>query len=479
MRIGAETRGGDITARILVVDGNAAARAALSEALAVELASAPRLDGVGSGRGAAELLRAGRYDVLLLDLDSLADLSPAVDDAVARLVRLAAGALVLALSGANSISTAMAAMRAGAHDFAVRPLGGRAIAERLSDMADRHGGGAGRLTLRPANAGRATRFSGFVGASNQMLVVYEQIERIAASDAPVFITGEPGTGKDLCAEALHARGPRAGGRYVALDCGQLARHLLEGELFGVSRGALSGAETDRKGAAELADGGTLYLAEIDALDQGLQGKLLRFLQTGAMSRIGETAARPARVRVICGTSRNPMQLIAERAFREDLFYRLHVLPIHLPPLRQRGTDAALLARHFLAQFSAAENKTFTGFSEAALALISAEDWPGNVRQLEALIRRVVVMSPGGEVDDSLLAAADFDSRFIATGTTVERPRRPSVLPMWQQEQRIIEDAIQSFGGNIALAAQALELSPSTIYRKRQAWSEMEGTRGAA
>ena len=477
MRVGAETRGGDTAARILVVDGDAVARAALSEALAAELAFAPLLDGVASGRAATELLRAARYDALLVDLDSLADLSPAADDAVARLVRLAAGALVLALSGAGSVTAAMAAMRAGAHDFAVRPLSGRAIAERLSDMADRHGGGT-RLALRPADAGLATRFSGFVGASNQMLVVYEQIERIAASDAPVFITGEPGTGKDLCAEALHQRGPRAAGRYVALDCGQLARHLLEAELFGVSHGALSGTETDRKGAAELADGGTLYLAEIDALDQSLQGKLLRFLQTGTMSRIGETASRQARVRVICGTSRNPTQLIAERAFREDLFYRLHVLPIHLPPLRQRGTDAALLARHFLAHFGGAENKAFTGFSAAALARITAEDWPGNVRQLETLIRRIAVMYPGGEVDEQMLASADFDSPSSPIGVT-ELPRRPAILPMWQQEQRIIEDAIQSFGGNIALAAQALELSPSTIYRKRQAWAEMDGRRGAA
>ncbi len=477
MQIGTESRDLDAAARILVVDGDAVARTALSEALAAELASAPVLDGVPSGRAAAELLRAARYDALLIDLDSLTDLSPNADDAVARLVRLAAGALVLALSGAGSVTAAMAAMRAGAHDFAVRPLGGRAIAERLCDMADRHGGT--RLALRPADAGLATRFSGFVGASSQMLVVYEQIERIAASDAPVFITGEPGTGKDLCAEALHQRGPRAGGRYVALDCGQLARHLLEAELFGVSRGALSGTESDRKGAAELADGGTLYLAEIDALDQSLQSKLLRFLQTGTLSRIGESASRQAQVRVICGTSRNPTQLIAERAFREDLFYRLHVLPIHLPPLRQRGTDAALLARHFLAQFGAKENKVFTGFAEAALARIAAEDWPGNVRQLETLIRRVVAMYPGGEVSETMLAAADFDSPAQTVSGTAELPRRPVILPMWQQEQRIIEDAIQSFGGNITLAAQALELSPSTIYRKRQAWAEMDGRRGAA
>lgn len=474
MRTGAEAH----SARLLVVDGDAIGREVLADALAAELAPQPGVVTVASGRDAAETLRAERFDVVIADLCSLVDLAASVEDAVSRLVRLATGALVLALSDAGSVSTAVAAMRAGAHDHAVKPVGSRAVAERLCEMAARHGH-AGRIAVRPDNAGLATRFSGFVGTSSQMLVVYEQIERIAVSASPVFITGEAGTGKDICARALHERGPNAAGPFVAVDCGAISRDLLEAELFGVSRGALSGAEGDRRGAAELAHGGTLYLAEVDMLDLTLQGKLLRFLQTGTMSRIGESAQRAAEARVVCSTSRNPMQLIAERSFREDLFYRLHVLPIHLPPLRQRTGDAAVLARHFLEQFAAEEHKRFVDLSPTVLDWIEYRDWPRNVRQLENLMRRIAVIYPGGEIEVSMLEAADFEDGPLAGRAVTDRARRPAILPMWQQEQRIIEDAITSFGGNVALAAQALELSPSTIYRKRQAWAEMDGRRGAA
>ena len=313
-----------------------------------------------------------------------------------------------------------------------------------------------------------------------MQVVYEQIERVAGSSAPVFITGESGTGKDLCAEALHERGNRAHRRFVAVDCAAIPQDMMEAELFGVVGGAITGAGDDRKGAAELADGGTLFLDEIGEIDLSLQGKLMRFLQTGTISRLGESGVRKLDVRLICATHRNPMQLIAERKFREDLFYRLHVLPIHLPPLRQRPSDIAVLARHFLERFSAEERKSFLGFTPEAASQLVAREWPGNVRQLETLIHRLVVMFDGGEIDAAMLALADLDAPVAAAQPQPALlPRRQTVLPMWQQEQRIIEEAIESFAGNIALAAAALELSPSTIYRKRQAWAELEGKKGAA
>ncbi len=325
----------------------------------------------------------------------------------------------------------------------------------------------------------AAGFAGFVGASSQMQFVYEQIERIAPSSAPVFITGESGTGKDVCAEALHERGPRAGKRFVAINCAAIPRELMEAELFGVARGAYTGAHEDRKGAAELADGGTLFLDEIGEMDLSLQSKLLRFLQTGAVSRVGEASVRQIDARVICATNRNPMTLIAEKKFREDLFYRLHVLPIHLPPLRQRPADILVIARHFLAVFSREERKLFPGFrSDAADALV-AHEWPGNVRQLQNLVRRIVVMFDGGEIGAEMVKAADIESIGITREPVAAATSGRDILPLWRQEQQIIEAAIQSFAGNIALAAAALELSPSTIYRKRQAWAEIDGKRGAA
>uniref|UniRef100_UPI002FC7DD56 sigma-54 interaction domain-containing protein n=1 Tax=Devosia sp. TaxID=1871048 RepID=UPI002FC7DD56 len=281
-------------------------------------------------------------------------------------------------------------------------------------------------------------------------------------------------GKDVCAEALHAEGPRYGKRMVAINCAAIPRDLMESELFGVARGAFTGAHEDRKGAAELADGGTLFLDEIGEMDLSLQSKLLRFLQTGTLSRVGESGVRHVDVRVICATNRNPMQLITEKKFREDLFYRLHVLPIHLPPLRQRPTDIMVLARHFLALYATEEHKRFSGFAPEVASLLTSAEWPGNVRQLQNLVRRLVVMCDGGEITMPMLSAADIESRgvVVAPEPASRADRRQAILPMWQQEQRIIEDAIASFGGNVSLAAAALEISPSTIYRKRQGWAEM-------
>jgi two-component system repressor protein LuxO len=472
--------GAEPFARLLLVDRNVAGARATGEMLGACLVTPSRIDEARCGKDAAELLRIGPYDIVLIDLSSVDDIGGETEDAVARLVKLADGALTIALSEGASVTAAVAAMRAGAHDFIARPVSGAAFAARIGELAQRHGK-ARALTIGGSATRHAGGVAGFVGSSSQMQFVYEQIERIAPSSAPVFITGESGAGKDVCAEALHERGPRAGKRFVAINCAAIPRDLMESELFGVARGAYTGAHEDRKGAAELADGGTLFLDEIGEMDLSLQSKLLRFLQTGVVSRVGEASIRQVDVRVICATNRNPMTLIAEKKFREDLFYRLHVLPIHLPPLRQRPADILVLARHFLDRYAREEHKSFAGFrAEAADALV-AHDWPGNVRQLQNLVRRMVVMFDGGEIDAAMVAAADIESLSqqrapVATPSSV----RQTVLPMWRQEQRIIEDAIQSFSGNIALAAAALELSPSTIYRKRQAWAEAEGSkRGAA
>ncbi|HEV7719196.1 MAG TPA: sigma-54 dependent transcriptional regulator [Arsenicitalea sp.] len=442
--------------------------------------ASPELVELRGAREAVDLLRMQAFDIVLVDLPGLEDLAPQLEDAVGRLVKLAAGALVIVLSDGTSVSAAVAAMRAGAHDFIARPISAPAFSARIGELAQRHGK-ARALTIETRAPEVSTDFSGFVGASTQMQFVYEQIERIAPSAAPVFITGESGTGKEVCAEALHARGPRANKRFVAINCAAIPRDLIESELFGSVRGAYTGSVEDRKGAAELAHGGTLFLDEIGEMDLSLQSKLLRFLQTGTVTRIGEGSPRQVDVRVVCATNRNPMQLIVEKKFREDLFYRLHVLPIHLPPLRQRTADILVLARHFLARYAREERKIFSGYSSETANLLIGREWPGNVRQLQNLVRRLVVMFDGGEITADMIAAADIEGRGLAQeAPQPAQAKRQTILPLWRQEQRIIEDAIVSFGGNIALAAAALELSPSTIYRKRQAWAEMEtGKKGAA
>ena len=466
----------DPSGRLLLIDRDMEQAERVADALAQCLDQGTSITVVAGGKPAAELLREASFDIILADLSSLGDLAGHSDEAMLRLVRLADGALMVALSDGASVSAAVGAMRAGAHDYVAKPINAPIMAARIGELAQRHGK-CRSLGIEGRNGAGPSDFAGFIGASSAMQFVYEQIGRIATSSAPVFITGESGTGKDVCAEALHAKGPRAAKRLVAINCAAIPRDLMESELFGVARGAFTGAHEDRKGAAELADGGTLFLDESGEMDLSLQSKLLRFLQTGTLSRVGEGTVRRVDVRVICATNRNPMQLIAEKKFREDLFYRLHVLPIHLPPLRQRPSDVLVLARHFLKLYAAEEHKRFGDYSSEVASLLSAAEWKGNVRQLQNLVRRLVVMFDGGDITPAMLNAADIETRGLETvpETASRGEKRTAILPMWQQEQRIIEDAIASFGGNVSLAAAALEISPSTIYRKRQGWTELGHT----
>ncbi|MBN8999694.1 MAG: sigma-54-dependent Fis family transcriptional regulator, partial [Rhizobiales bacterium] len=280
-----------------------------------------------------------------------------------------------------------------------------------------------------------------------------------------------GTGKELCAEALHARSGRDGRPFIAINCSAIPRDLMESEIFGHVRGAFTGASETRPGAAELADGGTLFLDEIGEMDLGLQAKLLRFLQSGTVQRVGEATVRRVDVRIVSATNRDPFAEIAAGRFREDLFYRLHVLPIHMPPLRERADDILLLADAFLARFAAEERRDFAGFSPEAAALLRTHSGPGNVRELQNAIRRTVVLNHGTEVSASMLPATLRGVAVAVAASDTALSTNGAIMPFWEQERSIIESAVGAFSGNIARAAAALEISPSTIYRKRQAWQE--------
>ena len=456
----------DADVRLLLIERSAERARATMEAIISYWGEAISLVHCTSGQQALRSLRAGTFDVVLAETGSLDGLAGDEEAALSILAGASDGALIIALSDGGSVSLAVAAMRAGAHDHLSLPVSGPVLAARLGELGQRHG--KARALVREAVAERHADFEGFVGTTPQMRAVYDQILRIAPSAAPVFITGESGTGKEVSAEALHKRSPRAQKPFIAINAGAIPRELMEAEVFGAVRGAYTGAHEDRKGAIEMADGGTLFLDEIGEMDLSLQSKLLRFLQTGTITRVGESLSRPVDVRVICATNRNPMQLVSEKKFREDLFYRLHVLPIHLPPLRQRPGDIMPLAQNFLARFAKEENKAFAGFAPEVADLFVAREWPGNVRQLQNLVRRIVVMFDGGSVSGQMALAADIESRD-GYGATPAAGALPPILPMWQQEQKIIEDALDAFGGNIARAAAALEISPSTIYRKRLGW----------
>ena len=304
-----------------------------------------------------------------------------------------------------------------------------------------------------------------------MREVFEQIGRIAPSKAPVFVTGESGTGKEVTAEAIHARSPRAAKPFVALNCGAIPKDLMESEIFGHVKGAFTGAHEDRPGAAELADGGTLFLDEICEMDIGLQAKLLRFIQTGELKRVGD--------------GRDPL---GRRALRVR----------HQPRPRRRGAPPAASARTSITGCTCCRStcrrcapaartsfcspapswpasprrraSNFAGFSPEAERLIAACDWPGNVRQLQNVIRRVVVLHDGAEVEAGMLALPIVASGSPLVRTAEPEPARDAVEPFAVQEQRIIERALKVCDGNIPKAAAALGIAPSTIYRKRQSWA---------
>jgi len=425
-------------------------------------------------------------DVRLPDIDGLE---------VLKAIRQQALPLAVVVATAHgSVNMAVSAMQTGADDFLVKPFDRDRLLFTMRHALERQAL-RGEVRRLRAETGRPV-FHRFIGASPAMQAVYRLIEAAADSIATVFITGESGTGKELCAEALHLEGSRADKAFVAINCGAIPPDLMESEIFGHVRGAFTGAVQSRVGAAARADGGTLFLDEIGELPPDLQTKLLRFLQTGRVRPVGADADQAVSCRIVCATNRDPWAEVQAGRFREDLYYRLHVIPIHLPPLRERSTDVLEIARVLLARFTTEEGKRFSGFTPEAEALLMAFTWPGNVRQLENVIRSVVVLNDGEQVTDEILAAAMGQSATprreapAVAGPSVEPQGVTSELPLpgaggnggsyrihplWRVERAAIERAIAACDGNILRAAAHLEVSASTIYRKRQVWAERDGT----
>lgn len=375
----------------------------------------------------------------------------------------------------GSINRAVNAMRSGAFDFLVKP-----VAETVFVNAVKNA-----LTFDEPEAAIETKtqgrdFHAFVGESLAMQKVYERLEYVGGSNAPVFITGESGTGKELAALALHRIGKRRDRPFIALNCGAIPAELLESEVFGHVAGAFTGAALDQRGAARAADGGTLFLDEICELPPALQTKLLRFLQTGTVTPVGGSEPIPVDARIVCATNRDPFEELATGRLREDLFYRIHVVPLHLPPLRERGGDILRLAKYFLARFALEERKHLHQFSTKAVEKMLTMRWPGNVRQLENTIRMIAALYDGPEVTEEMLpdetrmsAAPLAPQQFAAVPVPVaDFDSRVAELvgqPLETVERSLIEATIRHCGDSIPKAAKILGVSPSTIYRRREGW----------
>ena len=434
---------------------------------------------------AREAYRRVRPQIMLLDLQL-----PDGDgiELLGELGRESPEARVIVITANGSINRAVQAMRAGAFDFLVKPFD---EARLLSAVAN-----AG-ATLAPlgdeAEESPAAGFQGFIGRSPPMDEIYRMVRSIGRSTATVFITGESGTGKEVCARAIHAVSARAKKPFVPLNCAAIPRDLLESEVFGHLRGAFTGALSDKPGAAAVADGGTLFLDEICEMDLSLQTKLLRFLQTSTIQPVGAARPVPVDVRIVCATNRDPTEEVRQGRFREDLFYRLHVVPIRMPPLRVRPEDIIDIAEASLVAFAAEEGKAFTGFDEEVRATLTTRPWPGNVRQLLNVVRNIVVLNDGPIVTTEMLPAeialgapgparAERVAALPVPARAVPKPSPHHAVnllvgtPLVEVERALIEATIEHCGGSIPRAAKMLALSPSTIYRKIESWTAAEARR---
>ena len=450
----------------MITDDDAVQRRYLSAALRNSGYQTVTADG---GRAALALLQDRRVDLMLLDL-----FMPDLDGfGVLREMReRGINMPVIVLTGDGSVDRAVEAMRAGASDFLEKP----AAPERL-DISIRNALAMSELSTELGRLVRAEEnrlgFDDLIAAAPATREAISVARRVARSDIPVLIEGESGTGKEVFARAIHGSSDRAGGPFIAVDCGAMPATLVESILFGHEKGAFAGAVSRRAGRFQEADGGTLFLDEVGELPLEAQVKLLRAIQTGEIDPVG--AAQPVRVdiRLISASNRDLSAMVAEGSFREDLFYRIGAFPLRLPPLRERREDLPALSRMFLKRFAAAEGVPVDGFARSALEAILAAPWPGNVRQLENTIHRAVVMADGALIrrEDLLEPEVEIDGLDGHDATSAGNGADPFLRRdgharrLLEIEEEAIRRALELYGGRMSETARRLGIGRSTLYRK--------------
>jgi DNA-binding NtrC family response regulator len=438
---------------VLVVDDEPGVRASVKMVL----------DGVcivleaSDGPAALEAVRSGDVDVCLLDVRL-----PGMEgiEVLERLKRLDAGLEVVLVTAVRTVRTAVEAMKLGAYDYLTKPFAVEDLRSVVNRALERRALHREVRYLRDELA-RHEGFDQLVGRSPAMRRVYEIVRQIADTTATVLITGESGTGKELIARAIHRQGGRRDRPFVAVNCAALPAELLESELFGHERGAFTGAHARKLGKFEVAHTGTLLLDEVGSLRLDLQPKLLRALQEREIERVGGSRAIGIDVRIIAATNADLRQAVAAGRFREDLFYRLHVVPIALPPLRHRRDDVAPLARHFMAKYARQFAKTVTDLSPGALGALERYHWPGNVRELENIIARSVALAsePIVQLDQIPLDVALAPAEATAEDQLNLREARHDV------ERLLILRALDRAGGNQTVAARLLGMHRNTLLVK--------------
>ena len=389
------------------------------------------------------------------------------------------GVEVLVITGYGTIEKAVEAMKLGAADFLTKPFSSEEFAVKVDRLVQSM---AERETLRRENRSlrventllreevddeKVPRYGEIVGESSAMQDVFRWIDRVARSDSTVMIYGESGTGKELVARAIHAGSSRGSGPFIRVNCGALSDSLLDSELFGHERGAFTGAEKQRRGRFELADGGTLFLDEVATVAPQTQIRLLRVLQERELERVGGEETIPVDVRIIAATNQPVDQLLEGSAFREDLFYRLHVVPLTLPPLRERREDIPLLAGHFMEKLKKRTCSHASEISPSALERLAEYEWPGNVRELENVVERALVLAEGSELGLSDLPPLESHHRPHGLETSGELSASGLDLNevVEGMEERLLRKALDQAKGVKAEAARLLGLKPSALYYK--------------
>lgn len=459
-------------ASILIVDDEKHTRDGLCAALEDEYDVAVARDADEAFR----LMDADEFDVVLTDLRMAGKSGlKVIDHAVKRPNR----PVVIMMTAYGNVDTAVEAMKRGAFDFLTKPLN----LEKLEILIKR---ALQSRNLEVENKELHERldqkysFRGIVGGSETLQQVLDQVKQVAPAKATVMLYGETGTGKELIAQMIHQNSPRARGAFVPVHCAAIPANLLESELFGHEKGAFTGADSRRIGRFEAADGGTLFLDEIGEIDAPTQVKLLRFLETRSFERLGSLKPIQVDVRLVCATNRDLLTMVGRGTFREDLYYRLNVVPITLPPLRDRQDDIPLLIKHFIGQFAEENGLPAPVVTPGAMQVLQHYRWPGNIRELRNFCENLVVMNRAAEVTEY-----DLDPRFTAPQLAPERvggdpavtrqPPAPLRNPLSREEneKRLLRNALIEAKGNRTRAAELMGISRRTLHRKLTQWPELD------
>lgn len=446
---------------LLFVEDEAAYREVIAERLSEK---GYRVSQAATGEEALERLSAFAFDILLTDLRLPGvDGRQVLDEAFARYPDI----IAVVITGYGTVKEAVEVTRLGAEGFITKPFQFEELVHVLQTAVEKRRLRAENAYLRQQLQTRY-RLGGILGQTPVILKMLDLLETVATTTSTVLITGETGTGKELAARAIHDASPRREQRFVAINCGAIPETLLEAELFGHIRGAFTGAVANRQGRVEQAHRGTLFLDEVGTMSAALQVKLLRVLQSREFERVGDSQTIRVDVRVIAATNSDLRQMVADGTFREDLYYRLNVIPVHVPPLRDRRPDIPLLAQHFLQRLEReSPDRGRVTIAQDAQQALMAFDWPGNVRQLENVIERAFALSPGRsqiELDD-----LPDEVRFPGAGGSATAPMTPSGIEfdrlVGDFERDLIQKALEQSGGNKRLAADLLRIKRTTLIEK--------------